>query len=124
MPSALKSEHPTLHSMKFLNFFYFLWVIFALLDPDRADQNQSGPYPDRIQIHNTALLQVKGLPLASSGDGGNCNKNHDLLTYSKPMTWDGFFFTLNALTSGARRKSRAMGSPPAVTSLFVNALSL
>jgi hypothetical protein len=90
-PSALKSEHPALQNMKFLNFFYFLWVIFALLDPDLADQNQSGPYPDRIQIHNTALLQVKGLPLASSGDGGNCNKNHDLLTYSKPMTWDGFF---------------------------------
>ncbi len=77
--------------MKFLNFFYFLWANFALVDPDAADQNQCGPYPDRIRIHNTALLQVKGLHLASSGDGGNCNKNHDLLTYSKPMTWDGFF---------------------------------
>jgi hypothetical protein len=29
-PSALKREHPALQNMKFL---FFLWVIFALLDP-------------------------------------------------------------------------------------------
>jgi hypothetical protein len=27
-------EHPQLQNMKFLNFLQFLWVIFALLDPD------------------------------------------------------------------------------------------
>jgi hypothetical protein len=27
-------DHPALQNMKFLNFFLFLWVIFALLDPD------------------------------------------------------------------------------------------
>jgi hypothetical protein len=32
-PSALKREHPALQNMNFLNFL-FLWVIFALLDPD------------------------------------------------------------------------------------------
>jgi hypothetical protein len=33
-PSTLKREHPALQKMKFINFFLFLWVIFALLDPD------------------------------------------------------------------------------------------
>ncbi len=33
-PSALKREHPALQNMKFLSFYLFLWVIFALLDPD------------------------------------------------------------------------------------------
>ncbi len=28
--------------MKFLNFFYFLWVIFALLDPDPDSEYGSG----------------------------------------------------------------------------------
>jgi len=37
-PSALKREHSALQKMKFLIFFLFLWVIFALLDPD----SQSG----------------------------------------------------------------------------------
>jgi hypothetical protein len=32
-PSALKREHPVLKSMKILDFFVFLCVIFALLDP-------------------------------------------------------------------------------------------
>jgi hypothetical protein len=31
---ALKREHQALESMKFLNFFLLLWVIFALLNPD------------------------------------------------------------------------------------------
>jgi hypothetical protein len=33
-PSALKREHSAHQKMKFFNFFIFLWVIFALLDPD------------------------------------------------------------------------------------------
>jgi hypothetical protein len=33
-PSAFKREHSALQNMKILNFFLFLWVIFALLDPD------------------------------------------------------------------------------------------
>jgi hypothetical protein len=32
--SALKKEHSALQNMKILNFFLFVWVIFALLDPD------------------------------------------------------------------------------------------
>jgi hypothetical protein len=31
---ALKREHTTLRNMKFLNFFLFRWVMFALLDPE------------------------------------------------------------------------------------------
>jgi hypothetical protein len=42
-PSALKREHPTLHIMKFLNFFQFLWIILALLNPD--PDFESGPHP-------------------------------------------------------------------------------
>ncbi len=33
-PSALTGEHPAIQNMKILYFFLFLWVIFALLDPD------------------------------------------------------------------------------------------
>jgi hypothetical protein len=33
-PSSVKRKHPALRNMKFLYFFLFLWVIFALLDPD------------------------------------------------------------------------------------------
>ncbi len=33
-PSALKSEHPELQNMKFLNFILHLWVIIGRLDPD------------------------------------------------------------------------------------------
>jgi hypothetical protein len=43
-PSALKREHPAIQNMKFLQFFLFLWVIFALLDPDPATQINPDPY--------------------------------------------------------------------------------
>ncbi len=46
-PSALKIEHPTFQKMKYLHFFLFLWVIFALLDPD----------PIRVRTHNTAFKE-------------------------------------------------------------------
>jgi hypothetical protein len=42
-PSALKREHPALQNMKILYFFLFLWVIFALLDPDPATQINTDP---------------------------------------------------------------------------------
>jgi hypothetical protein len=41
-PLALKREHLALQNQKFLPFFLFLNVIFALLDPDPADKNQCG----------------------------------------------------------------------------------
>ena len=38
-----KRELPSFQNMKFLHFFpFFVVVIFALLDPDSADQNQCG----------------------------------------------------------------------------------
>jgi hypothetical protein len=37
-PTALKREHPALLNIKFHNFFLFLWVIFALLDPEPDPQ--------------------------------------------------------------------------------------
>jgi hypothetical protein len=40
--SALQKEHPALQNMKFLNFLPFLWVIFALLDPDPDPESGSG----------------------------------------------------------------------------------
>jgi hypothetical protein len=50
-PSALKREHPTLQNMKFLNFFsLFLWVIFALQDPDPL--TWLNPVPIRFKIRN------------------------------------------------------------------------
>jgi hypothetical protein len=44
-PSALKREHPAIQNMKFLHFFLFLWVIFALLDPDPATRINADPQP-------------------------------------------------------------------------------
>jgi hypothetical protein len=40
--SALNGEHPVLKNMKILDFFLFLWVIFALLDPDPQFESGSG----------------------------------------------------------------------------------
>ena len=40
-PSSLRREHPVLKSMKILDFFLFLWVIFALLDPDPDSESGS-----------------------------------------------------------------------------------
>ena len=44
-PSALKREHPVLKNMKILDFFLFLWVIFALLDPDPDPATQINADP-------------------------------------------------------------------------------
>jgi hypothetical protein len=41
-PSALKREHPVLKNMKILDFFLFLWVIYALLDPELQFECGSG----------------------------------------------------------------------------------
>jgi hypothetical protein len=41
-PSALEREHPELENIKFLNLFLFLWVIFALLDPDTDSEPMCG----------------------------------------------------------------------------------
>jgi hypothetical protein len=43
-PSALKREHPAIQNMKFLT---FLWVIFALLDPDPDPATQINANPCR-----------------------------------------------------------------------------
>ncbi len=44
-PSALKREHPVLKNMIILDFFLFLWVIFALLDPDPDPETQINADP-------------------------------------------------------------------------------
>jgi hypothetical protein len=46
-PSAPKREQPALKNIKFLPFFLFLCVIFALLDPDPdpATQINANPNP-------------------------------------------------------------------------------
>ncbi len=51
-PSALKREHPALQKMKCINFFLFLWVIFALLDTDPE------AHGIRIQSVSVTLLLV------------------------------------------------------------------
>jgi hypothetical protein len=51
---ALKREHSAVQNMKFINFFRFLWVIFAFLEPDpdsesgsrSTDLIESGSNPD------------------------------------------------------------------------------
>jgi hypothetical protein len=41
-PSALKREQPVLKNIKILDFLLFLWVIFALLDPDPDPKFECG----------------------------------------------------------------------------------
>ncbi len=56
---ALKREYPALQNLKFLPFFLFLCVIFALLDPDPdpADQNQCGSESETLDtLHHIVLL--------------------------------------------------------------------
>jgi hypothetical protein len=55
--SSPQREHPALQNMKYLRrFFLFLWVIFALLDPDPdlADHNQCGS----MRIYNTGTKKL------------------------------------------------------------------
>jgi hypothetical protein len=59
-PSALKKEHTALHNMKFLNFFLFLCVIFALLDPDSGstDLIESGSGFKTLDVSVSASMLV------------------------------------------------------------------
>ncbi len=54
-PSAIKENIQHFETWNFLTFFYCLWVFFALLDPDRADQNQcwsgSATLPVRLVVY-------------------------------------------------------------------------
>jgi hypothetical protein len=54
-PSVLKREHPVLQKMKlkFINFYIFLWVIFAILDPDPDPGTTLNPDPIQIRIYST-----------------------------------------------------------------------
>jgi hypothetical protein len=48
-PSALKREHPALQNLKFLLFFLFFNVTFALLDPYPADTINADPCESRSE---------------------------------------------------------------------------
>jgi hypothetical protein len=54
MPSAFKREHPVLKNMKILDFFLFLWIIFALLDPDPATKINADPDPNPCSVRKPA----------------------------------------------------------------------
>jgi hypothetical protein len=54
---ALKREHPALQKIKFISVFIFLWVIFALLDPDPGIPLTMDPI--RIWIYSSALNNRK-----------------------------------------------------------------
>jgi hypothetical protein len=45
--SSLQQEHLALQNKRFFFTFYFLWVIFAFLDPD--PQTQINPYPSKLK---------------------------------------------------------------------------
>jgi hypothetical protein len=61
-PSALKREHPVLKNMKILDFFLFLWVIFALLDPDPDPATQINADPCGSGSETLVFLLTTGLP--------------------------------------------------------------
>ncbi len=49
-----QTEHPALQKMKFINFFLFLWVIFAVLDPD-CESGSGYRFRDPIESGSTTL---------------------------------------------------------------------
>ncbi len=58
-PSALErehSEHPAVQKIEFLNFFLFLWVNFALLDPDPLIESGSNPDPKHWILALSGIL--------------------------------------------------------------------
>jgi hypothetical protein len=62
-PSAHKREHPVLKNMKILDFFQFLWVIFALLDPDPVTQidpcGSGSGYGSRSETLNITMGNIR-----------------------------------------------------------------
>jgi hypothetical protein len=56
--------------MKILNFFLFLWVIFALLDPDPATQIKADPDPQPWMHH--ALIGTN-TPAQCAPEGLECD---------------------------------------------------
>jgi hypothetical protein len=61
--SCPQKKYPALQNIKFCHFFLSLWVIFALLDPHRHWECESGSGSSwsksmRIRIHNTAGISV------------------------------------------------------------------
>jgi hypothetical protein len=63
-PSSLKREHTALQKMKFIYFFLCLWVIFALLDPDRESRSgfwgfiEFGSNPEHWNIGTQSTYRV------------------------------------------------------------------
>jgi hypothetical protein len=62
--SALEREHPVpvLKNMKILDFFLFLWVIFALLDPDpdpatQINADSCGSGSETLKISTVKVLE-------------------------------------------------------------------
>jgi hypothetical protein len=56
---ALKREHPAFQNMKCINFFLFLWVIFALLDPDPDPDSEFGyGSADLVPKHWSTMIKI------------------------------------------------------------------
>jgi hypothetical protein len=81
-PSALKREHTALQNMKILYFFLYLWVIFALMDPDPATQINADldPQPP-VAMHSCfldeGLRAAQGSPAQPAGAGGGEGAGED-----------------------------------------------
>jgi hypothetical protein len=65
-PSALKREHPALQKRKFINFFLFLWVIFALLVPDTDPGNPIKSGSTTVVILSHYLPMQNGFPTVTA----------------------------------------------------------
>ncbi len=81
-PSALKRKHTALQNMKILYFFLYLWVIFALLDPDPATQMNTDPDPQPpVAMHwcslDEGLRAAQGSPAQPAGAGGGEGAGED-----------------------------------------------
>jgi hypothetical protein len=55
LKSLLMPRHPALPDLKFVNFFIFLWIIFALLDPNPAPADKTNAIPCGFKVRNYGL---------------------------------------------------------------------
>jgi hypothetical protein len=71
-PSTLKREHPALQKIKFNtgNFFQFLWVIFALLDPTESGSATL----DVVRVSSSSFTTIFRLEAGTDPDANlkNC----------------------------------------------------
>ncbi len=73
-------EHQEFQNMKFLNFFLFLWVIFALLDPIRIPNQER--YIQRVDAVHNPIKNIIHKQAETTGINTRVGKKYSRICYS------------------------------------------